>query len=213
MPETGATAAALDTAAALLLREPEAPLRESVAIWTGRPPPPLERMRQDFRDVLCVPQSGRFVPPYEHVLRRARREGTMWFFPPARYDGGREVEGEYARLGFDRRRLRVAPVFAAPHLPGDHLGFMFAFGAFVLGLREAAPEDVRRRLDRVLAAFVRHHLGECVETYAALLEDRGGGDYLAAVADAVREAAAMMRRLRRPAGRRREPRPVTIAAS
>ena len=186
-------ARALEAAAALLLREPDARLRAMVAHWAGEAPP-LSAMRQDFFDVMCVAQSRRYVPAYAHVLRRARWEDGSWALPPARHDGGRVVEGYYARLGFDRRRLVTAPVFAAPHLPGDHLGFMLAFLAFGQGLGEDLEDGQRRFVERQLGAFTRRHLDGWTETYAELVEARGG-PYLAAVAAAVREAVALARDL------------------
>lgn len=188
-PDPGATAAALEAAAALLLREPDARTLELVKAWSGEEVD-LARARQDFYDVLLIPQSGRFVPPYEHVQRQARRVGPLWTFPPARHDGGDLVERHFRRLGFDRRRLQVHPVLAAPHLPADHIGFVFAFLAFALRAIAAgrAPEDAALQF----AVFVRRHLDAWVERYAELLEDRGGV-YLRALATAVREAAAAAR--------------------
>lgn len=190
MPDPHDTAAAVEAAAGLLLREPDGRVADLVAAWSGGPAPSLPAMRQDFHDVLCIPQSGRYVPAFEHVVRRARREGRLWIFPPARYDGGRIVEGYYARLGFTPAALEVAPVFRAPHLPGDHLGFMLAFAAFLLRARERARDS--GDVDRWLGMFVRRHLDRWPETYAALLEDRGG-PYLEAVASGVREAVALLR--------------------
>ncbi len=192
MAEISSTVAAVEAAAALLLRAPDEQVRAMVEAWAGEAPA-LQVMQQDFHDILCVPQSGRYVPLYEHVMRQARRAGRFWFFPPARYDGGRLVEGYYARCGFDRGRLDVHPILAAPHLPGDHLGFMLAFVAHMLHARARIAPEQRIVVERQLGAFVRHHLGDWVENCAALLEDRGG-PYLAAVGCSVREAAALARK-------------------
>ncbi len=191
MPETAESITALEAAAALLLRPPDERVRALVSAWSGETPS-LDGMRQDFYDVLCVPQSGRYVPLYEHVVRQARRVGRMWFFPPARHDGGRLVGGYYLRCGFDRRRLEVHPILAAPHLPGDHLGFMLAFVSWLLGARQKAGVRDVEAIDRQLRVFVGRHLDDWVETCSALLEDRGGA-YLAAIASATRDAVRLAR--------------------
>lgn len=189
MPDDAPSVGVLEAAAALLLQEPDDRIAALVEEWAGKPVPPPAVLRQDFYDVMCIPQSGRFVPPYAHVLRAARQEGKMWFFPPPRHDGGQEVEARYARLGFDRTRLAVAAPLAAPHLPGDHLGFMFAFSAHVLKLATRVPESDRPLIEGEQRALARLLSQPWLDTYAMLVEDRGGL-YLAAVADAVREARA-----------------------
>lgn len=204
MPRQPDTPAQLEATAALLLREPDERVRRLVGDWCGAQPPPLADMRQEFFEVMAVPQAGRFVPPYEHVLVRARRKNDLWFFPPARHDGGRLVEGYYARLGFEPARLAASPLVVAPHLPGDHIGVMFAFLAHAIRLLAngggqgpqplpAAVPD-RARIARELASFRKLHVGPWMELYADLLAARGG-PYLAAVADAVRGAHALIERL------------------
>lgn len=69
-------------------------------------------------------------------------------------------------------------------------GIMLAFAAFLMRVREQASD--RREIDRCLHMFVRRHLDRWPETYATLLEDRGGA-WLKAVASAVRDAAALLR--------------------
>ncbi|RME95051.1 MAG: hypothetical protein D6766_04265 [Verrucomicrobia bacterium] len=201
MPRRPDIPAQLEATAALLLREPDERVRTLVGEWCGTQPPPLADMRQDFFEVMAIPQAGRFLPPYEHVLRQAKRKDGLWFFPPARHDGGRLVEGYYARLGFDPARLEASPLVVAPHLPGDHIGVMFAFLAHAIRLlatrggQDSRPQPAeapdRARLALELSSFRKLHIGPWMELYADLLAARGG-PYLAAVADAVRGARALI---------------------
>ncbi len=179
-------------AAALLLRAPD---ERTVGLLAGGPvdAEALAAARQDYWDVLCIPQSGRFVPPYEHVIRNAHREGRLWFFPPARYDGGDAVARVFTQFGFRPWQLDVEPVWAAPHLPADHLGFMLAFVAQMLGaLEQACDTEARSANARELERFVRLHLGQWTAVYADLVADRGG-IFLDGVSKAVREAVVLAR--------------------
>lgn len=190
-------ASQIAAAAALLLRAPD---ERTVGLLAGGPADAeaVAAARQDYWDVLCIPQSGRFVPPYEHVLRNAYRRDQFWFFPPARYDGGDGVASVYAAFGFEPRKLDIEPVWAVAHLPADHIGFMLAFVAWALGALERMPagEEARVRAQAQaqaeLARFVAGHLGKWTTLYADLLADRGGA-FLGQVSRAVREAVELAR--------------------
>lgn len=180
-------------AAALLLRPPDA---QTVGLLADGPVDDraLAAARQDYWGLLCIPRSGRFVPPYEHVLRNAYRQGRLWFFPPACYDGGDSVARLFAGFGFDPQKLDVDPVWASPHLPADHLGFLLAFVAAILGALEQDTErEAPTEAGEALARFVSHHLGRWTEIHAELVADRGGA-FLGAVSRAVREAVHLARR-------------------
>jgi len=185
-------AAEIRAAAALLLRAPDSVVLNSLVSCDGPQTRSLAVARQDYFDVICIPQSGRFVPPYEHVVRRAQRDGKMWFFPPARYDGGDAVAEVFRNFGFERQTLDVESVWAPPHLPADHLGFMLAFVAWVLDGLACVEDAVRAAGSDALARFVKQHLGRWTGIYADLLTDQGGA-YLSGVADAVRAAVALAR--------------------
>ena len=87
-----------------------------------------DQARQDFYDVLCVPQSGRYIPPYAHVLACGKvRNGDWWHFPPARFDGGDSLAGWYAVIGFDPMTIEADPMLRGPHRPLDQVGFVLAY--------------------------------------------------------------------------------------
>ncbi|RMD62832.1 MAG: hypothetical protein D6826_06415 [Alphaproteobacteria bacterium] len=190
MPEP--IAAEIRAAAALLLRAPDEQVVTILSEGEEPGPQALAAARQDYFEVICIPQSGRFVPPYEHVVRAARRDGEMWFFPPARYDGGDVVAHIFRNFGFERRALDVEPLWAPPHLPADHLGFMLAFVAWGLDGLAKVDDVVHATWSDELAWFVEQHLDGWTEIYADLLADRGG-TYLGAVADAVWTSVELVR--------------------
>lgn len=188
----GDAARAALAASALLLRAPDACIRAQLQAAAGTPVPPLAVLQQSFYDRFCIPQSGLYLPPYEHVFRCRTRIAEHWFFPPARYDGANEVEAYYARFGFRHTQLDVDPILRAPHLPGDHLGFMLAF---VGGILERAAQDaaVREALLRPIEAFIATHLDSWADDYCCLLKESGSDIYSAAVGEAVSEALMEVR--------------------
>lgn len=107
----------LAAGAALLLRPPQAVALTALCESRGIELDPV-RARQDFYDALCVPQSGRYIPPYAHVLAQARvRDGGWWYFPPPRFDGGDVLAPWYQAVGFDPMQLDVDPMVKGPHRP------------------------------------------------------------------------------------------------
>ena len=174
-------------ASALLLCAPDERVRAQLQASGRASGCSLAALRQSFYDRFCIPQSGLYIPPYEHVFQRRKRIGGCWHFPPARFDGASAVEAIYGRFGFRHRELDAEPILRAPHLPGDHLGFMLAFVGWVLeGVerRAATPIEVVAHLQ----GFITNHLDEWVEAYGDLLQRSEPDGYSAAVGEAVCEA-------------------------
>lgn len=180
-------------ASALLLRAPDERIRAQLQVAGAARDRPLAALRQSFYDRFCLPQSGLYIPPFEHVFRRGEQRDDRWHFPPARFGGAGAVEAVYARLGFRHTLLDSDPILRAPHLPGDHLGFMLAFVGGVLESAEQNP-TVKHDLAACLDEFVATHLDGWVDAYCGLLQQSDPDGYPAAVAGAVVEALAEIRR-------------------
>ncbi len=176
----------LAAAAALLLRPPQA---DTLALLSAACQVDLDPRvaRQDFYDILCVPQSGRYVPPYAHVLAQGRQVDEYRHFPQARYDGGDGLRPWYDAVGFDPLSLDVDPMNQGPHRPLDHVGYVLAFAA---GLAEAAESSETARGCAV--GFVAECLGDWIDGYADLLA-RSESRYINLVAGALAEAVAELR--------------------
>lgn len=186
----------LAAAAALLLRPPDA-CAISALVECSDGLVSLDEARQDFYDVLCVPQSGRYIPPYAHVLAQGRvRDGDWWNFPPPRYDGGDALAPWYDAVGFDPMLLDVDPMLRGPHRPLDQVGFLIVYLSGLVATRE--DEDADSAADGVIAAFMAEHLGPWLDRFCELV--RGSGSvYLRAVADATDEAVQAARSFFPPA--------------
>ncbi len=181
----------LAVAAALLLRPPDAPVLASLAASTRGALDPGQA-RQDFYDVLCVPQSGRYIPPYAHVLAQGRvRDGDCWYFPPPRFNGGNALAPWYEAVGFDPMRLDADPMLKGPHRPLDNVGFIFAYLAGLMSSRDADKID-KTVANAIIATFLSEHVGAWLDRFCALLQG-SGSPYLEAVGEVVREAAEAAR--------------------
>lgn len=204
MPEAPLAAQAA-AAARMLLQPPDGALLGALAAaW--RVPPELEEARQDFYDFLCVPQSGRYIPPYAHVLSRGERRGEVWQFPPPRFDGGDALRPWYEAAGFDPARLEADPLVAGPNRPLDHAGFLLAFLARLL---EAAPADPLG--PAVLRGFLEQHLGAWFDLFAELLEV-SGSSYLGLLGSGLAEFALDLRAAFPPESEKGADAPVAIRA-
>lgn len=181
----------LAAAAALVLRPPDASALEALAESCGIKLDP-GRARQDFYDALCVPQSGRYIPPYAHVLAEGRvKDGDWWYFPPPRFDGGDALMPWYEAVGFDPLQLEVDPMLKGPHRPLDNVGFILAYLAGLVASGDTgitATDDV----DAIIANFTSQFLGTWVDRFCDLLEG-SASPYQEAVAEAVREAILAVR--------------------
>ena len=172
----------LAVAAALVLSPPDGAV---VAILSrlGSLDLNLGKARQDFYDVLCVPQSGRYIPPYAHVLAKGRRIDDYHYFPPARYDGGDAFREWYDIAGFDPLSLPADPMNHGPHRPLDHVGYLLAFAA---GLVETDGE--------IAGEFASQCMGDWIDSYIAMLA-RSESQYIVLVAGALAEAVAELREM------------------
>lgn len=181
----------LAAAAALVLRPPDAPALEALAESCGIKLDP-GRARQDFYDALCVPQSGRYIPPYAHVLAQGRvRDGDWWYFPPPRFDGGDALAPWYEAVGFDLMRLDADPMLKGPHRPLDNVGFILAYLAGLVASRDGGHTDTVTA-DAIIATFLTEQVGAWLDRFCDLLGG-SGSPYLEAVAEAVQEAAQTTR--------------------
>ncbi len=181
----------LATAAALLLRAPDARVLAALAEADG-PALELEKARQDFYDVLCIPQSGRYIPPYAHVLVRGRLQGKDWWhFPAPRFDGGDALAPWYEAVGFDPRRSEIDPMLRGPHRPLDSVGLIIAYLAGLVTSRDAADVGAPEG-DAIIATFMSEHVDPWLDRFCDLLGG-SGSPYLKAVAEALREAVEKTR--------------------
>jgi len=179
------------TAGSLLLNEPDDVLQD-VLRCTGYNVTGEGQVRQLFFDRLGIPQSGLYLPPYEHVFRKRELIDGTWHFPPARYDGALAVEQVYQALGFQRDEVSVSPLFSGANIPGDHLGLMLVFTGLALqGI--AAGEKENMALITAVIDFVEQHLGGWVDAFCDSLPLDHTGGYLGALADAVQEAVDLLR--------------------
>jgi len=185
MPEPRLTER-LAAAAALTLCSPTAETVEILGAAAGRKLN-ADEARQNFYDVFCIPQSGRYVPPYAHVLRQAQQQGEYWHFPPPRHDGGDEAASWYRIVGFDPQNLDVSPLFQGPLRPLDHIGFILAYLARLAAACEADPAA-----QEVAVSFVAEMLGLWADRYVMLL-GQAQGDYAPLVAHAVADALTDVR--------------------
>ena len=180
----------LAASAALLLRPPDAPALVALAESSGINLDAAQA-KQDFYDVLCVPQSGRYIPPYAHVLAQGRERNDWWHFPPPRFDGGDALAPWYDAVGFDPTRLDADPMLKGPHRPLDNAGFMLAYLAGLVASRESGKTD-KEAADAIIAGFLTEHVGAWLDRFCNLLGG-SGSPYLEAVASAVLEAVVMAR--------------------
>ncbi|MDE2228896.1 MAG: molecular chaperone TorD family protein [Alphaproteobacteria bacterium] len=181
----------LAAAAALLLHPPDASTLAVLAESNGIEIDPAQA-KQDFYDVLCVPQSGRYIPSYAHVLAQGRvRDGNWWHFPPPRFDGGDALARWYDAVGFDTLQLDADPMLKGPHRPLDQIGFVLAYLAGLVASRETGTTD-KATADAIIAGFLTEHVGAWLDRFCNLLGG-SGSPYLEAVANAVLEALLMAR--------------------
>jgi TorA maturation chaperone TorD len=178
-------------AGSLLLNEPDTALQDSLR-KAGYHVPAKKPLQQIFYDRLGIPQSGLYLPPYEHVFRKRYRENSTWHFPPARHDGGAQVENIYRSLGFRRLEIPVNPMLKGSHIPGDHLGFMLVFvGSALEGI--ATGESENAVFVPTISRFVEAHLDGWVEEFCTLLPVGETAGYLEALAGAVQDAVGLVR--------------------
>jgi len=193
----------------MLLQPPEAGILAALAASEGGKTD-LAQARQDFYDVLCVPQSGRYISPYAHVLAQGRLLGdNCWNFPPPRFDGGDALAAWYEAVDFDPMQLDVDPMLKGPHRSLDQVGFILAYLAGLVASQETGPDD-GLTADGVIEAFLAEHLGGWLDLFTTLLRDCGS-PYLRAVAEATVEAVGEARARYSCAGRASDRQPATAS--
>jgi len=181
----------LAAAAAMLLRPPSPEILAALAT-SGGGRIDAKEARQDFYDVLCVPQSGRYISPYAHVLSHGHLwDGNCWNFPPPRYDGGDHLAEWYEAVGFDPMELDADPMLRGPHRALDQVGFMFAYLAGLVASEEAGQPD-SAAASGVISVFLADNMGEWLDRFCALLGDCNS-PYLHAVAGALADCTEMVR--------------------
>jgi len=181
----------LAAAAALLLQPPDARVLVALAESEGTTFD-LAQARQDFYDVLCVPQSGRYIPPYAHVLAQGRaKEKDWWHFPAPRFDGGDALAPWYEAVGFDPQQLEIDPMLRGPHRPLDNVGLIIAYLAGLVASRDTEDADTPE-CNTVIVTFMTEHMDSWFERFCTLL-GRSASPYLQAVAGALQEAVEATR--------------------
>jgi hypothetical protein len=171
----------LRAAAALLLQPPDERTLSILQSASGERLDPGEA-RQDFYDTFCIPRSGRYIPPYRHVISGARELRDYWYFPPPRYNGGDGLISWYETIGFDVSQLNADVLLTGPNRPLDHLGYLLAFLSAVARSSDENPE-----LFELGSTFTGEFLSEWPRLYVSLLS-RANSVYLHLVADALNEA-------------------------
>jgi hypothetical protein len=171
----------LRAAAALLLQMPDERTLSILQSASGERLDPGQA-RQDFYDTFCIPRSGRYIPPYRHVMLDARELQDYWYFPPPRYNGGDELTTWYETIGFDVAQLNADVLLKGPNRPLDHLGYLLAFVSNV-----SRPADENSELFELGSTFAEEFLSEWPRRYVSLLS-RADSVYLHLVADALNEA-------------------------
>jgi hypothetical protein len=181
----------LAAAAALLLQPPDARVLAALTESKGTALDPAQA-RQDFYDALCIPQSGRYIPPYAHVLAQGHaREKDWWHFPAPRFDGGDVLAPWYEAVGFDPQQLEIDPMLRGPHRPLDNVGLIIAYLAGLVASRDTEDADSPEG-DTVIVIFMTEHLDSWFERFCILL-GRSASPYLRAVAEALQEAVEATR--------------------
>lgn len=179
------------TAGSLLLNEPDDGLQDMLQ-RAGYNLAGEGSIRQLFFDRLGIPQSGLYLPPYEHVFRKRESIDGIWHFPPARHDGALAVEQVYRSLGFQRDEVPVNPLFSGANIPGDHLGLMLVFSG--LALQGIAADDENDSAYAIaISDFAGQHLGGWVDVFCDSLPINHTDGYLGALADAVQESVDLLR--------------------
>jgi len=178
------------TAGNLLLNEPEEFFQEGLkqSGYTVSQQPVV----QQFYDRLGIPQSGLYLPPYEHVFRKGYQADGVYHFPPAHHDGGVDVEAIYSANGFHLNDINTSVLFKGANIPGDHLGFMLVFTGSALQ-KIGTEKNIDERFVDVIHDFINNHLDDWVDRFCQLLPPENDRGYLKALADAVQEAVDMIR--------------------
>lgn len=184
----------LSAAGSLVLRAPTPELLTILAESEGLTLE-LDRARQDFYDVLCVPQSGRYVPPYAHVLAagRVNRGGAkvLWNFPPPRYDGGDALARWYDAVGFEPLTLDADPMLRGPHRPLDTIGYILTYMAGLVASRDVEVVTLEQS-DAIIVTFLAQHVDPWADRFCELLASCES-PYLRTVAQAVHEVVETLR--------------------
>lgn len=186
MHEDGKELARLAAAASyLLLHAPDERTVRALGEQTGQSLD-LATARQDFIDHLCIAQSGRFLPPYAHVLNSARETEEFWYLPQARFDGGDALLSWYDVTGFRAADLPCDALLDSPGRPLDHVGVVLAFLALLLDASGVNDAD-----GRLLGEFVAEHIKPWSVVFTRLLSQSGSiylgllGEALADLVDAL----------------------------
>lgn len=192
-------AAMLEAAAALILQPPAPQTLALAADALGEPLDPV-RARQDYYDVLCMAHSGRYLPPFAHVMAQGRvRDGNWWNFPPPRYDGGDALLPWYETAGFEPLKLDADPMLRGPHRPLDNIGFMLAYTAGLVAGHAHDPGHAQAdAAAAMIGDFMAEHFGTWFDRFCKLLGE-SGSPYLQVVAAAIQDAIDQTREAFPPA--------------
>lgn len=137
----------------------------------------VEELRQEYYDRFFVPMSGRYIPPYESVLRNYLTNGRKWgrlMGPEASH-----VQSCYDLFDFQPTRLDIFEPLKGITFP-DHIGFELAFMAYLcmeelesVGRNEGLATKWRDRQEQFLA----EHVNPWTDSLVAALTESGEGYY------------------------------------
>jgi len=130
-----------------------------------------EDLEQAYYDLFFVPQSGRYVPPFESAVAGGyeRKNGSYFYGNLA---GKQEIAvGQYyAQMDFHWRNMDIyQPLKQIPF--SDHIGFELAFVSFLCYQEQAwALEEEKAKIYRQWRQeFLSRHLGRWIVKYSELV--------------------------------------------
>ncbi|MDR3563399.1 MAG: molecular chaperone TorD family protein [Negativicutes bacterium] len=132
-----------------------------------------QSLMQDYYDLMFVPQSGSYVPPYESAVANGyyRNDGSYHYGNLASEQEA-DVARYYGQLGFRWKNLDIFnPLKLIPF--ADHIGFELAFLGFLAYQEQAGTEDGAsenaEQYRKWRSGFLTAHLGRWVSQYADLV--------------------------------------------
>lgn len=137
----------LDVMATLYLKMPG---EEAVKVMSGlggddESTDMLDRVRLEYHDLFIGSGSGKYIPPYESLIRDGRMHGPSCS----------RVGEIFRREGFDPAHLEVEEHWKLVDAP-DHLGFELAYLSMLLRSADQPDADAAALKDKARAFHVEH---------------------------------------------------------
>lgn len=149
----------LDVMAILYLKTPG---EEAVRVMSGlggddESTDVLDRVRLEYHDLFIGSKSGKYIPPYESLLRDGRMHGPSCS----------RVRETFQREGFDPAHLEVEEHWKLIDAP-DHLGFELAYLSVLLRSTDL-PDADKAGLMAKARAFHAEHIATWAGSYGVRL--------------------------------------------